>query len=156
MTSLPDGEKQKNSDPKKKIISKQAADTSSNNQTGKNNAEEDDGKPKRKTGRRKSQLDKEEIRQLKEAFAFFDHNGDGGISTQEIGQVMKTLGLEITDEELKDIMNDLDENGDGHMDFDEFVLMMDRRMSVGSQMDEIKATFTFFDKKGAVKLILTS
>jgi len=112
----------------------------------------DDAKSKRKTGRRKSQLDKDEIRQLKEAFAFFDHNGDGEISTQEIGEVMKTLGLEITEEELKDIMNDLDENGDGHMDFDEFVLMMDRRMSVGSQVDEIKATFAFFDKKGDGKI----
>ncbi|ETO13322.1 calmodulin 2-like protein [Reticulomyxa filosa] len=109
-------------------------------------------KSKRKTGRRKSQLDKQELRQLKEAFTFFDHDNDGGISTQEIGHVMKTVGLEITDEELKDIMNDLDEDRDGHMNFDEFVLMMDRRMSVASQLDELKATFTFFDKNGDGKI----
>jgi len=66
---------------------------------------------------------------------------------------MKTLGLEITDEELKDIMNDLDENGDGHMDFDEFVLMMDRRMSVGSLM-KLKPHLIFLIKMVMEKLIL--
>jgi len=109
-------------------------------------------KPARKTGRRKSQLDKNEIRQLKEAFAYFDSNHTGEISTQEIGKVMKTVGFEVNEEELGDVMHDIDANGDGHMDFDEFVVMMDRRMSIGSQVDEMKATFTFFDKNGDGKI----
>ncbi|ETO16277.1 hypothetical protein RFI_21077, partial [Reticulomyxa filosa] len=155
MTSLPDQKKQgKDADAQKKgTVAKANTSTGKASDAAPKKVEEaEETKSKRKTGRRKSQLDKEEIRQLKEAFAFFDHNGDGAISTQEIGQVMKALGLEITDEELKDIMHDLDENGDGHMDFDEFVVMMDRRMSVGSQMDEIKSTFGFFDKKGDGKI----
>jgi len=152
MTSLPDNKKQiKESDAQKKNTSKQAPTNATTN-TSSTAESADEPKSKRKTGRRKSQLEKDEIRQLKEAFAFFDHNNDGEISTQEIGKVMKALGLDITEEELKDIMNDLDENGDGHMDFDEFVLMMDRRMSVNSQVDEIKATFNFFDKKGDGKI----
>ena len=109
-------------------------------------------KSKSKTGRRKSELDETEIKRLKEVFSYFDKNDDGEISTEEIGGVMKSLGLPITDEELKDIMNDLDENGDGHMDFDEFVVMMDRRMSASSQLAEIRDTFRVFDKKGDGKI----
>jgi len=107
---------------------------------------------KAKTGRRKSQLDATEIKRMKEAFSFFDKNDDGEISTDEIGGVMRTLGYAISDEELKDIMNDLDENGDGIMDFDEFVVMMDRRMSATSHIEEIRETFKVFDKKGDGKI----
>ena len=113
-------------------------------------------KSKAKTGRRKSQLDESEIKRLKEAFAFFDKNDDGEISTEEIGGVMKSLGLPISDDELKDIMDDLDENGDGHMDFEEFVVMMDRRMSASSQMAEIRDTFRVFDKEGTGKITFES
>lgn len=92
------------------------------------------------------------MQQLKEAFRFFDKDGDGAITTEEIGEVLKTLGLEITTDELDDIMADLDENGDGIMDFDEFVTMMDRRMSIGSQRAEIEETFRVFDKNGDGKI----
>ncbi|ETO17697.1 calmodulin [Reticulomyxa filosa] len=109
-------------------------------------------KPKRKTGRRKSQLDANEVRELREAFAYFDQNNDGEITTQEIGKVMTKIGLDVNEEELRDIMNDLDTNGDGHMDFDEFVGMMDRRMSIGSQIDEMKLTFSVFDRNGDGKI----
>jgi len=113
---------------------------------------EDEKKSKRKTGRRKSQLDQSEIRELREAFQYFDDNNDGEISTQKIGKVMNKVGLEVNEDELNDIMHDLDADGDGHMDFDEFVVMMDRRMSIGSQLDEMRVTFSFFDKNGDGKI----
>jgi calmodulin len=106
----------------------------------------------KKTGRRKSQLTKEELSQLKSAFKFFDKDGNGTVEPEEIGEVMQVLGLEITNEELADIMADLDENGDGVMDFDEFVVMMDRRMSIRSQRAEIEETFKVFDKNGDGKI----
>ncbi len=111
-----------------------------------------ESKPASKSGRRKSQLNQDEIRQLKEAFRFFDKNDDGEISPDEIAGVMAKLGLNMSPEELKQIMNDIDENDDGIMDFDEFVVMMDRRMSVGSQKTEIEETFKLFDKKGDGKI----
>jgi len=109
-------------------------------------------KTAKRTGRRKSQLDKNEVHQLKQAFKFFDKNDDGTITTEEINVVMESIGLQISKQELEDIMADLDVNGDGHMDFDEFVQMMDRRMSVHSQRAEIEDTFKFFDKNGDGKI----
>jgi len=118
----------------------------------KDTKEKEQQKSAKRTGRRKSQLDKAEIHQLKQAFKFFDKNGDGTISTEEIDIVMKSIGLQISKQELDDLMADLDENGDGHMDFDEFVQMMDRRMSIRSQRAEIEDTFKFFDKNGDGKI----
>lgn len=106
----------------------------------------------KKTGRRQSQLSSEELLQLKAAFKFFDKDGNGTVEPNEIGEVMNVLGLDVSDEDLADIMVDLDENGDGVMDFDEFVAMMDRRMSIRSQRAEIEETFKVFDKNGDGKI----
>lgn len=144
-------------DNKKNVKNDEMKEDDNDNKNNKNNNNKNDKKDNKKndkkgdqngkrSGRRKSQLSKEEYNQLKEAFDFFDKDGNGAISTDEIGSVLKTLGLEIKEQELEDIMADLDENGDGIMDFDEFVIMMDRRMSINSQRNEIAETFKVFDK----------
>ena len=68
---------------------------------------------KKKSGRRPSQLSHEELQQLKAAFKFFDKDGNGTVEPEEISEVMKVLGVNLTLEELTDIMANLDENGDG-------------------------------------------
>merc|ERR1719297_201644 len=106
----------------------------------------------KQAGRRPSQLSKEELQQLRAAFKFFDKDGNGTVEPEEISEVMKVLGVNLTLEELTDIMSNLDENGDGVMDFNEFVMMMDRRMSINSQRAEIEQTFKVFDKNGDGKI----
>eukprot|EP01084_Bolivina_argentea_P272486 463955_1 len=108
--------------------------------------------PPKNSGRRPSQLSPDELAHLKAAFKFFDADGNGTVEPEEISAVMKVLGVDLTLEELKDIMSSLDENGDGVMDFNEFVTMMDRRMSINSQRAEIEQTFKVFDKNGDGKI----
>ena len=48
-------------------------------------------------------LGPEQIAEFREAFSVFDKNGDGSIGTKELGTVMKTLGLNPTDEELQQV-----------------------------------------------------
>ncbi len=62
--------------------------------------------------------------QLREAFARFDHDSSGKISAKELRQAMASLGEELTDEELDAMMNDSDSDGDGEINFEEFVAMM--------------------------------
>lgn len=117
-----------------------------------NGKDKDQKKPQPKHGRRPSQLDVQELAQLKEVFKFMDKDENGTVDSDEIKGVLSKLGVEITGEEIKDIMASLDENGDGVMDFDEFVQMMDRRMSINSQYAEIEQTFKVFDKNGDGKI----
>lgn len=51
------------------------------------------------------------VTEFKEAFSFFDRDGDGTISVKELGTVMRSLGENPTDVELKDMINEVDADG---------------------------------------------
>lgn len=57
----------------------------------------------------------------------FDKDGNGTIDIEELGIVMRSLGQNPTKEELDQIISDADIDGDGQIDFDEFVVMMNRQ-----------------------------
>uniref|UniRef100_A0A674MNW5 Calmodulin 2a (phosphorylase kinase, delta) n=1 Tax=Takifugu rubripes TaxID=31033 RepID=A0A674MNW5_TAKRU len=77
------------------------------------------------------QLTEEQIAEFKEAFSLFDKDGDGTITTKELGTVMRSLGQNPTEAELQDMINEVDEmireadiDGDGQVNYEEFVQMM--------------------------------
>lgn len=56
----------------------------------------------------------------------FDQDGSGNISKEELGNVMKALGQNMSLEELTEMINEADLDGDGEVSFEEFVRMMDK------------------------------
>ncbi|NXG49743.1 CABP4 protein, partial [Psilopogon haemacephalus] len=59
------------------------------------------------------------IRELKIAFREFDANGDGEISGGEMREAIAALlGEQLKAQEVEEILQDVDLNGDGHVDFD--------------------------------------
>ena len=62
--------------------------------------------------------------ELKEAFRVFDKDGNGYISAAELRHVMTYLGEKLTDEEVDDIIGEGDVDGDGQLNYEEFVKMM--------------------------------
>merc|ERR1740130_1373114 len=60
------------------------------------------------------------------AFRFFDRDGNGKISRSEISQVLNDGDVsEFMDAQvIADVMKEFDTNGDGEIDFDEFMAMM--------------------------------
>ncbi|CAK9166531.1 unnamed protein product, partial [Ilex paraguariensis] len=52
-------------------------------------------------------------------FKRFDANGDGKISSQELGEALKTLGS-VTANEIQRMMTEIDTDGDGFISFQEF------------------------------------
>uniref|UniRef100_A0A8W8P2K7 EF-hand domain-containing protein n=1 Tax=Magallana gigas TaxID=29159 RepID=A0A8W8P2K7_MAGGI len=53
-------------------------------------------------------LTDEQIAEFKEAFSLFDKDGDGTITTSELGTVMRSLGQNPTEAELQDMINEVD------------------------------------------------
>ena len=58
------------------------------------------------------------------AFNIFDSDGGGEISTRELLKVFKMLGFTPTKDELDEIVEVVDQDGSGEIDFDEFLIMM--------------------------------
>ena len=66
-----------------------------------------------------------------QAFRIFDRDGDGTITCkvfacfiQELGTVFKSLGQNLSEAELQDLVNDVDADGNGSIDFPEFRSLM--------------------------------
>ena len=51
------------------------------------------------------------ITEFKEAFSLFDKDGDGTVTTKELGTVMRSLGQNPTEAELQDMINEVDADG---------------------------------------------
>ncbi len=54
----------------------------------------------------------------------FDKDGNGFVSSSEIKFVMSNLGVELTDDELTEMVLEADIDGDGQVCFEEFYNMM--------------------------------
>jgi calmodulin len=64
--------------------------------------------------------------ELAEAFAFFDKNGDGHISKEELKMVLLQLGENLGEEEIEEIFKEADLNNDGIIDYHEFITIFNK------------------------------
>ena len=58
------------------------------------------------------------------AFRVFDTESNGLISNQKLAHIIRTLGETLTDKEIEEIINEADVDGDGFINYEEFVRMM--------------------------------
>ncbi len=93
-------------------------------------------------------LTEEQIAEFKEAFMIFDKDGDGSISTNELGTVMRSLGQNPTEEELVIMIEEVDEDSSGTIDFKEFLGLMAKKMQDIDTEDDLIDAFRVFDMDG--------
>jgi len=62
--------------------------------------------------------------QLKEAFDVFDKDGDGTITAKELNTVLQGLGMPVDKGVIDLMIEDVDQDGNGEIDFAEFKKMM--------------------------------
>ena len=76
-------------------------------------------------------LSEEEIEEIREAFNLFDTDGSGTIDPKELKAAMQTLGFEAKNATIYQMISDIDKDGSGSIDFDEFLDMMTAKMVRG-------------------------
>merc|ERR1712167_217754 len=83
----------------------------------------------RRGGKKKAgQLSDEQMDEIREAFNLFDGDQSGAIDVRELKAAMRALGFEVKNEELKKMVSDIDNDGNGTIEFGEFLQMMTGKM----------------------------
>ncbi|CAI0457555.1 unnamed protein product [Linum tenue] len=77
-------------------------------------------------------IDKHE--QYKRVFAHFDEDGDGKISGSELRRCVAAIGRELTEEEAEAAVGFSDSDGDGLLDLEDFV----RLVEAGEEEERVK------------------
>ncbi|XP_051157313.1 calmodulin-beta-like isoform X3 [Leptopilina boulardi] len=91
-------------------------------------------------------LSEDQVAEFKEAFMLFDKDEDGTITMAELGVVMRSLGQRPSETELRDMVNEVDQDGNGTIEFNEFLQMMSKKMKGADGEDELREAFRVFDK----------
>ncbi|GKU85864.1 hypothetical protein SLE2022_250070 [Rubroshorea leprosula] len=91
-------------------------------------------------------LTKEQIVEFKEAFCLFDNDADGCITVEELATVIRSLDQNPTEKELQDMITEADTDGNGTIEFVEFLNLMAKKMKETDAEEELKEVFQVFDK----------
>ncbi|KAI3446890.1 hypothetical protein Pfo_003555 [Paulownia fortunei] len=94
--------------------------------------------------------------ELRSVFATFDKNNDGYITKHELRESLKNIGISAGERDVADMVEKVDSNGDGLIDFDEFVELFDSMISGGGnegrrgqeeghEEGDLKEAFDVFD-----------
>ncbi|CAD5183207.1 unnamed protein product [Musa acuminata subsp. malaccensis] len=84
----------------------------------------------------------------KEVFSLFDKDGDGHITLEELRTIIRSLGREPTLQELQDMIREVDVDGNGTIEFDEFLNVMAMRTKEATEAEaeeELREAFKVFD-----------
>lgn len=88
------------------------------------------------------------IEELEQVFKKFDVNGDGKISSSELGSIMRSLGQNVTEEELQVLIKEVDADGDGFIDLHEFITLNTIGVDSNEVLRNLKEAFSIYDVDG--------
>lgn len=114
-------------------------------------------KAKSQGKRRDVSLAPEEAVRMRKAFESYDTNGLGYITDVQLAKELSTLGMKLTEEELREAMREVDVDNIGTISWPEFVFFMSKfggGMSIEHQFSEIRLkelreVFNRFDADGS-------
>merc|ERR1711942_555128 len=70
---------------------------------------------------------------------------DGSVDSTGVKTIMRSVGQNPSDAEVADMINQVDKDGTGSLDFPEFLMMMCLKSDVENAEDEIREAFQVFD-----------
>merc|ERR1711879_1017062 len=98
-----------------------------------------------------NQLNEDQIKGLREVFMSMDGNGDGCLTINEMKEGIKKAGLQEIPADLQAIMEEVDSDGSGVIDYTEFLAAtLDKRVYM--KEDVCWAAFRIFDRNGDGKI----
>ncbi|GLV32829.1 Troponin C at 41C [Carabus blaptoides fortunei] len=97
------------------------------------------------------ELDKDQVTLLKKAFDTFDHEKKGYIDVVMVRTILNMLGVHVTEKMFEEIITEVDADGSGQLEFDEFCTLASRFLveeDEAAMLQELKEAFRLYDKAG--------
>nr|XP_002128430.2 uncharacterized protein LOC100175312 isoform X1 [Ciona intestinalis] len=92
------------------------------------------------------EMGEERIVQYKNAFAKFDKDSSGIISSKQLRQLLRTLGHNPSDIVLRELVNQVDMDENGKIDFNEFIIMIGYFDKANNEDEDLSNIFRVFDR----------
>ncbi|GAB2229961.1 hypothetical protein Drorol1_Dr00014217 [Drosera rotundifolia] len=102
----------------------------------------------RSHSRRSDRSNAQIIEELEKVFKKFDVNGDGKICSSELGSIMRSLGEDLTESELKIMIEEVDSDGDGFIDLKEFIELDTKGFDADDFEQNLREAFSVYDIDG--------
>ena len=93
-------------------------------------------------------FDQSQIQEFKEAFNMIDQNRDGFIDAVDLKDMFASLGKDVTDDYVDDMLND----ANGAINFTMFLTLFGEKLNGTDPEDVIRNAFACFDEEQAGKL----
>ena len=93
-------------------------------------------------------ISENKIKEYKSVFDLNDNNKDGNVTLDELANILKAINISSSDEEIKEIIMELELEGNDEINFENFVSIVNRRDKDVDNEEEVIKAFKFFDKEG--------
>ncbi|OWF56446.1 calmodulin-like [Mizuhopecten yessoensis] len=96
-----------------------------------------------------SLLTEVQIAELKEVFSFYDKNCDGFVDLNELGPMMRSMGLNPTEQEIIDYEKQFSDRHDKNLDFrDALEVVVDTQAYPQETEESLREAFRVLDRDG--------
>ena len=102
--------------------------------------------------RRKKELTDDQLNEIQDSFDLFTKEGTGTIDAEELPVVMRALGSEPKMSELKKLVNEVDKDNTGQLEFDGYLNIILHKMAERPSHDDLLKAFRLFDVDGKKKI----
>merc|ERR1712045_828541 len=96
-------------------------------------------------------LDEEQVKNLKRTFDQFDSNKVGALSVGTVQTILKMMGMHVSCHALQEIVDEIDEDGSGELEFPEFIQLAAKFLIEEDEEQmkwELREAFRIYDKQG--------
>ncbi|KAG2693751.1 hypothetical protein I3760_08G110600 [Carya illinoinensis] len=96
-------------------------------------------------------LTEDQVAEFREAFCLIDKDSDGYITMEELATIIQSLNENPTKEEVRDMIGEVDADGNGTIDFEEFLNIMARKMKLRHVMINLGERLTDEEAEQMIK-----